>query len=65
MKLMENTEKIVIDPSKEMTMKEYAKHLGKPYTTVATWVQRRQISFRVIPELNDLILIQIGTEKKS
>jgi DNA-binding transcriptional regulator YiaG len=55
---------IIIDTSKEMTMKEYAKYLNIPYTTVATWVQRKQISFRRIAELNDLILVHVGTEKK-
>lgn len=61
-KEQENT--IVIDTTQEMTMKEYANYLGIPYQTVATWVKRKQILFRKIAELNDLILVQVGTEKK-
>jgi DNA-binding transcriptional regulator YiaG len=66
MKYMVNAEEttIVIDTKKEMTIKEYANFLGVPYQTVATWVQRKQILFRKITELNDLILVQVGTEKK-
>ena len=55
---------IVIDPTKEMTMKEYAKYLGIPYDTVASWVKRNRIKYRIINELNNLILVQVGTEKK-
>ncbi len=55
---------IIIDTSKEMTIKEYANFLGVSYDRVNTWVKRRQIQIRRIPELNDLILVQIGTEKK-
>ena len=55
---------IVIDTSKEMTIKEYANFLGVSYDRVNTWVKRKQIQIRRIPELNDLILVQVGTEKK-
>ena len=54
---------IIIDTAQEMTMKEYAKYLGISYNTVASWVQRNRIKHRVIPELNDLILVRVGTEK--
>lgn len=61
-KEQENT--IVIDMSKEMTMQEYAKKFSIPYATVRTWVNRGQIEYRKVAQLNDLILVQIGTEKK-
>jgi DNA-binding transcriptional regulator YiaG len=56
-------EKIIIDTSKEMTMQEYAKYLGIPYATIRTWVNRKQILYRKVPQLNDIILVQVGTEK--
>ena len=55
---------IVIEPEKEMTIKEYANFLGVSYDRVNTWVKRKQIQIRRIAELNDLILVQVGTEKK-
>jgi DNA-binding transcriptional regulator YiaG len=58
------SEKIVIDKNKEMTVNEYAKYLGISRNTVNTWVNRKQILYRKIAELNDLILVQVGTEKK-
>lgn len=63
-RMVKEQETIIIDTSREMTIKEYANFLGVSYDRVNTWVKRKQIQIRRIPELNDLILVQVGTEKK-
>lgn len=52
-------DKIIIDPNQEMTQADYAKYVGVDIKTVSAWVRRNKVKFRRIPELNNLVLIQI------
>jgi len=53
---------ITIDFNKECTIKDYAKIKGISTQVISNWCKRKQIKFRDIPELNDLRLIEIGSE---
>lgn len=53
------TNKIIIDTSKEATMKEYSKIKGIPYSTVRIYFRRNKYKYRIVKELNNLILIQL------
>jgi predicted site-specific integrase-resolvase len=56
--------KIIIDPEKEMTQKDYAELKGVKIQTVNSWIKRGKVKFRVIEELNHLILIQLSEDDK-
>ena len=61
--LLESSGLIVIDPATEFTVSNYCRLSGENKTTVMNWCSRDQIKHRVITQLNNLKLVQPGTEE--